>query len=147
MIDALTRAVIGEKKPFLGICVGLQLLATRGFEHRTTDGLGWIAGEVHRIEPGAAALKVPHMGWNELDFKRPHPVFDGLATGAHAYFVHSYHFVPGDPGALIATADYGTPLTAAAGRDNIAGTQFHPEKSQATGQRIIANFLRWGGRP
>jgi imidazole glycerol-phosphate synthase subunit HisH len=143
MIDALTRAVIGEKKPFLGICVGLQLLATRGYEHRITEGLGWIPGEVHRIEPGAAHLKVPHMGWNELAFKRAHPVFAGVDAGAHAYFVHSYHFVPAEAATLIATADYGVPLTAAAGRDNIAGTQFHPEKSQATGLRIIANFLRW----
>lgn len=145
MVDALTRAVMTERKPFLGICVGLQLLATRGYEHGTYDGLGWIAGEVRRIEPGAAALKVPHMGWNELTVKRPHPVFDGIATGAHAYFVHSYHFVPADPKAVIATADYGAPLVAAVGRDNIAGTQFHPEKSQATGLRIIANFLRWRG--
>jgi len=143
MVDALTRAVIGEKKPFLGICVGLQLLATRGFEHGTHEGLGWIPGEVHRIEPGAAHLKVPHMGWNELNIKRAHPVFEGVANGAHAYFVHSYHFVPSDAQALIATADYGVPLTAAAGRDNIAGTQFHPEKSQATGLRIVGNFLRW----
>lgn len=143
MVDALTRAVLDQKKPFLGICVGLQLLATRGYEHRVTEGLGWIPGEVHRIEPGAARLKVPHMGWNELAIKRPHPVLAGIEAGAHAYFVHSYHFVPADPATLIATADYGVPLTAAAGRDNIAGTQFHPEKSQATGLRIIANFLRW----
>ena len=146
MVDALTRAVIEEQKPFLGICVGLQLLATRGYEHGTYDGLGWIEGEVRRIEPGSAALKVPHMGWNELTVRRPHPVFEGIATGAHAYFVHSYHFVPADPAAIIATADYGTPLVAAAGRGNIAGTQFHPEKSQATGLRIIANFLRWRGQ-
>ena len=145
MIDALSRAVLSERKPFLGICVGLQLLATRGFEHGTYDGLGWIPGEVHRIEPGTACLKVPHMGWNELTIKRPHPVFDGIAAGAHAYFVHSYHFVPADPNAVIATADYGVPLVAAAGRANIAGTQFHPEKSQATGLRIISNFLRWRG--
>jgi len=143
MVDALTRAVLVEGKPFLGICVGLQLLATRGFEHGTYAGLGWIPGEVHRIEPGAAHLKVPHMGWNELAIKRAHPVFEGIANGAHAYFVHSYHFVPSDPATLIATADYGVPLTAAAGRDNIAGTQFHPEKSQATGLRIVGNFLRW----
>lgn len=147
MVDALTRAVMEEKKPFLGICVGLQLLAARGYEHGTYQGLGWIDGEVHRIEPGAAGLKVPHMGWNELALKRPHPVFEGIAGGAHAYFVHSYHFVPADPAATIATADYGAPLVAAAGRANIAGTQFHPEKSQATGLRLIANFLRWRGQP
>lgn len=147
MVDALSRAVLTERKPFLGICVGLQLLATRGFEHGTHAGLGWIEGEVHRIEPGAAGLKVPHMGWNELTIRRPHPVFEGIASGAHAYFVHSYHFVPADPGAIIATTDYGVPLCAAAGRDNIAGTQFHPEKSQATGLRMIANFLRWRGQP
>ncbi len=147
MVAALTRAVIDEKKPFLGICVGLQLLAARGYEHGTHAGLGWIDGEVHRIEPGSAALKVPHMGWNELQLRRRHPVFEGVPAGAHAYFVHSYHFVPADPKAIIATADYGTPLVAAAGRDNIVGTQFHPEKSQATGLRIIANFLRWRGQP
>ena len=143
MIDALTRAVIGEKKPFLGICVGLQLLAARGYEHGVHQGLGWIDGEVRRIEPGAAYLKVPHMGWNDLDFRRSHPVFAGVATGAHVYFVHSYQFVPADPGAIVATADYGGPVVAAAARDNIAGTQFHPEKSQDTGLRIVANFLRW----
>lgn len=146
MVEALTRAVMTDRKPFLGICVGLQLLATRGYEHGTHAGLGWIAGEVRRIEPGAAGLKVPHMGWNELALKRPHSVFDGIATGAHAYFVHSYHFVPADPAATLATADYGAPLVAAAGHGNIAGTQFHPEKSQATGLRIIANFLRWRGQ-
>ena len=143
MIDALCRAVLEQKKPFLGICVGLQLLAARGYEHGVHKGLGWIDGEVHRIEPGSAALKVPHMGWNELVMRHPHPVFDGVGSGAHAYFVHSYHFVPADPEKIIAVADYGTPLVAAAGRDNIAGTQFHPEKSQATGLKIVGNFLRW----
>ncbi len=143
MIDALTRAVMTERKPFLGICVGLQLLATRGYEHGTHAGLGWIDGEVHRIEPGSAGLKVPHMGWNELNFCRPHPIFEGIGAGAHAYFVHSYHFVPADPAAILATTDYGVPLVAAVGRANIAGTQFHPEKSQAIGLRIVSNFLRW----
>jgi imidazole glycerol-phosphate synthase subunit HisH len=143
MIEALSRAVIEQKKPFLGICVGLQLLAARGYEHGTHNGLGWIDGEVHRIEPGAAHLKVPHMGWNELVLRRPHPVFDGVPAGAHTYFVHSYHFVPADPNAVIATADYGGPIVAAAGRANIAGTQFHPEKSQAIGLKLIGNFLRW----
>lgn len=143
MVDALTRAVMVERKPFLGICVGLQLLASRGYEHGTHEGLGWIAGDVHRIEPGTAGLKVPHMGWNELTVRRPHPVFAGVATGTHTYFVHSYHFVPADPAATIATTDYGVPLVAAAGRDNIAGTQFHPEKSQAIGLKLIANFLAW----
>jgi len=143
MVAALSRAVLDEKKPFLGICVGLQLLAARGYEHGVHEGLGWIDGEVHRIEPGSAALKIPHMGWNELKFAHRHPIFAGVDDGAHAYFVHSYHFVPADPKKVIATADYGTPLVAAAGRDNIAGTQFHPEKSQATGLKIIGNFLKW----
>ncbi|HEX9465193.1 MAG TPA: imidazole glycerol phosphate synthase subunit HisH [Alphaproteobacteria bacterium] len=146
MIEALTSAVIGQKKPFLGICVGLQLMAARGYEHGVHPGLGWIDGEVHRIEPGSAAFKIPHMGWNDLVVRRPHPVFAGIDTGAHAYFVHSYHFVPADSQKIIAVAEYGTPVVAAAGRDNIAGTQFHPEKSQAVGQKLIGNFLRWQPR-
>jgi glutamine amidotransferase len=143
MIEALTQAVRTERKPFLGICVGMQLLATRGVEHGIHDGLGWVPGEVRRIEPGPVALKIPHMGWNELRLARPHPLLAGIETGAHAYFVHSYHLVPVDPGAVAATTEYGAPLVAAVIQGNIAGTQFHPEKSQEAGLRLIANFLHW----
>jgi glutamine amidotransferase len=121
----------------------MQLMAERGREFTTTEGLGWIPGEVVRLVPDDPALKVPHMGWNELAVRRPHPVLDGLADGVHGYFVHSYRFACADPGDLLATVEYGGPVTAVVGRDNLAGTQFHPEKSQATGLRLIANFLRW----
>ena len=140
---ALEEAVIGRGRPFLGICIGMQMLATRGLEHGVTDGLGWIGGEVVPIAPGAGGLKVPHMGWNDLVIDRPHPILDGVATGDHAYFVHAFHMVVADPAHRLAHADYGGPVTAVVARDTIAGTQFHPEKSQATGLRIIANFLRW----
>jgi glutamine amidotransferase len=149
MVEALTRAVREQGRPFLGICVGMQLLAERGFEHGTHRGLGWIAGEVHRLEPAqpappAAPLKVPHMGWNELVLRTPaHPLLAGLASGAHAYFVHSYALRASDPADVAATADYGGTLVAMVARANVAGTQFHPEKSQATGLRLIANFLAW----
>ncbi|MBI3453428.1 MAG: imidazole glycerol phosphate synthase subunit HisH [Rhodospirillales bacterium] len=144
MVEALAREVHEKKKPFLGICVGMELLAMRGFEHGTHDGLGWIAGEVHRIEPTDPALKIPHMGWNELNpVRADHPLLAGIARGAHAYFVHSYHFVPADRADVLATTEYGGTLVAVVGRDNIAGTQFHPEKSQAAGLRLIANFLAW----
>jgi imidazole glycerol-phosphate synthase subunit HisH len=139
---ALDEAVIGRGRPFLGICVGMELLADRGREFETIDGLGWIAGEVVAIE-APAELKIPHMGWNELEFCRAHPLVEGLAAGAHAYFVHSYHFRLADPANLVAATDYGGRLAALVGRDNIAGTQFHPEKSQETGLRLIGNFLRW----
>jgi imidazole glycerol-phosphate synthase subunit HisH len=140
---ALHEAVMVRTRPFLGICVGMQLLASRGREFETIDGLGWIAGEVVPIEPRDPALKIPHMGWNELEIRAAHPLVDGLAAGAHAYFVHSFHFRTGEPADLVAVTDYGGPLAAVIGRDNLAGTQFHPEKSQEAGLRLIGNFLRW----
>ena len=143
MVEALGEAVLGRGIPFLGICVGMQLLADVGREFGDHPGLGWIKGEVVRITPSDPALKIPHMGWNELGFARPHPLFAGLEPGAHAYFVHSYVIRPADPAAVLATTDYGGPFAAAVGRANIVGTQFHPEKSQATGLAILANFLRW----
>ena len=145
MEEALRDAVERRGVPFLGICVGMQMLATTGHEYAATPGLGWIPGEVVRID--APGLKVPHMGWNDLvidsNGKAPHPVLDGLATGDHAYFVHSWAMQVTDPAHLLAHADYGGPVTAIVGRDNIIGTQFHPEKSQSAGLRLIANFLRW----
>ena len=143
MVAALTEAVIDRGRPFLGICVGMQMLATRGLEYEVTEGLDWIDGEVRRIEPGPAGLKVPHMGWNDLHLDHAHPVLAGVGTGAHAYFVHSYAFHVTHPVERLAHVDYGGPVTAVVGRDNIVGTQFHPEKSQADGLRLIANFLRW----
>ncbi|MGE0024297.1 MAG: imidazole glycerol phosphate synthase subunit HisH [Hyphomicrobium sp.] len=146
MRDALEEAVHQRGRPFLGICVGMQLLATRGLEFEVTDGLGWIEGEVRAIEPSDPALKIPHMGWNTLDVRREHPLLAGIPTGAaglHAYFVHSYHFVPKDRAVVVAETDYGGPVTALIGRDNVAGTQFHPEKSQTLGLALIANFLKW----
>ncbi len=140
---ALHEAVIDRGRPFLGICVGMQLMATRGREFETTDGLGWIAGEVVPIAPADPALKIPHMGWNELAIVTPHPVLAGLPARAHAYFVHSFQFVPTDAADVIATVDYGGPIVAAAGRGNLVGVQFHPEKSQAIGLHVIENFLRW----
>lgn len=148
MVDALAERVIRQGAPFLGICVGMQLMASRGLEHGQHDGLAWIAGEVTAIEPGDPALKIPHMGWNLLDLVAPHPVLEGLAAlggpdGPHAYFVHSYHFVPDSADAVLARVTHGAPVTAAVGRDNLIGVQFHPEKSQAVGLALIANFLRW----
>ena len=143
MVDALTGAVLDRGIPFLGICVGMQMLADRGLEYRDTPGLGWIKGEVRRIIPRDPALKVPHMGWNDLQVLAPHPLLDGVRTGDHAYFVHSWQFEAADPTQVIARVDHGGPVTAMVARDNIAGLQFHPEKSQAVGLRIIANFLRW----
>jgi len=140
--DAISDGV-AQGKPFLGICVGMQMLATWGREYEDTAGFGWIGGEVTRITPADPSLKVPHMGWNDLVIDRPHPVLHGIATGDHAYFVHSYHFRVDDPAHLLAHVDYAGPITAIVGRDTIIGTQFHPEKSQATGLRLIANFLRW----
>lgn len=137
---------VGRGKPFLGICVGMQLMADRGLEHVETKGFGWIKGDVKVIEPADAALKIPHMGWNTLDGVRPHALFDGIALGAsglHAYFVHSYHLALRDASALVATADYGGAVTAFVARDNLAGSQFHPEKSQALGLALIGNFLKW----
>lgn len=143
LYEAIDEAVRQRGRPFLGICIGMQMLATRGHEYRLTDGFGWIGGEVVRITPADARLKVPHMGWNDLVIDRPHPVLAGIETGQHAYFVHSYHFRVADPAHLLAHCDYGGPITAIVGRDNIVGAQFHPEKSQATGLRLIANFLGW----
>jgi glutamine amidotransferase len=144
MVEALTEAAITRGRPFLGICVGMQLMASLGREHGCHPGLGWIRGEVVAIEPGDAALKVPHMGWNALEILAPgHPVLAGLAPSTHVYFVHGYQFRPQDPKYLLARVDYGGPVAAAVGRDNLIGTQFHPEKSQAAGLAIIGNFLRW----
>lgn len=143
MVDALEDAVRKKGRPFLGICVGMQLLAQRGNEHATTDGLGWIAGEVDRIAPSDKALKIPHMGWNTLDRVKPHALLEGIPAGQHVYFVHSYALNPANKSDLIAQADYGGPVTAVVGRDNIVGTQFHPEKSQRVGLALIANFLKW----
>jgi glutamine amidotransferase len=143
MEAALDDAVIERGRPFLGICVGMQLMAERGREFETVDGLGWIAGEVAALEPRDPALKIPHMGWNELVIRAPHPVLDGIMPGAHAYFVHGYGFSCRRGGDLLATAEYGGEIAAVVGRDNLVGTQFHPEKSQETGLRLIANFLRW----
>ena len=141
MAEALQEAVLGRGIPFMGICVGMQMLATTGHEYRQTPGLVWIGGEIGAIaSPG---LKVPHMGWNDLVIDRPHPVLDGISTGDHAYFVHSWQFQVADPAHLLAHVDYGRAVTAVVGRDNIVGTQFHPEKSQAVGLRLIANFLTW----
>ncbi|MDP7666910.1 MAG: imidazole glycerol phosphate synthase subunit HisH [Rhodospirillales bacterium] len=143
MREALEDVVVRGRTPFLGICVGMQLMARVGREHGDHAGLGWIGGEVVALMPGDATLKVPHMGWNELILSPAHPVFKGIAEGAHVYFVHSYGFVCEDPANVIASVDYGGEMTAAIGRDNLVGTQFHPEKSQATGLAVIANFLRW----
>jgi imidazole glycerol-phosphate synthase subunit HisH len=140
---ALREAVIVRARPFLGICVGMQLMADHGREFETVDGLGWIAGEVIAIEPRDTTLKIPHMGWNEIEPQAPHPLLAGLKAGAHAYFVHSFQFCLDDPDDALATTDYGGPLTAMVRRGNLAGTQFHPEKSQETGLRLIGNFLRW----
>jgi len=142
LFEAISEGV-GQGKPFFGICVGMQMLATWGREYEDTKGFDWIGGEVTRITPADPTLKVPHMGWNDLVIDRPHPVLDGLSTGDHAYFVHSYQFRVADPAHLLAHVDYAGPVTAIIGRDTIIGTQFHPEKSQATGLRMIANFLRW----
>ncbi|MGB7257541.1 MAG: imidazole glycerol phosphate synthase subunit HisH [Pseudolabrys sp.] len=146
MINALEEAVRMRGRPFFGICVGMQLMAERGREYKVTPGFGWIAGEVDKIAPSDAALKIPHMGWNTLDVKKPHALLDGIATGAnglHAYFVHSYELKPAQKSDLVAQSDYGGPLTAIVGRDNMVGTQFHPEKSQRLGLALIANFLKW----
>ena len=146
MREVLQQQVIARGRPFLGICVGMQLMATRGLEHQTTQGLGWVAGDVVRITPDDPALKIPHMGWNTLSFRASHRLFEGIPdgeTGLHAYFVHSYHLATDNDGTLLATSDYGQAVTAIVGRDNLIGTQFHPEKSQTLGLALIGNFLRW----
>jgi len=140
---ALRETAITRARPFLGICVGMQLMADRGREFETIAGLGWIAGEVVPIAPRDPTLKIPHMGWNEIEPRAPHPLLAGLGAGAHAYFVHSYHFRLAEPADLVAVTAYGGLLTAMIGHGNLAGTQFHPEKSQEAGLRLIGNFLRW----
>ncbi len=141
--EALQDAVINRAVPFMGICVGMQMLATTGHEYEPTAGLGWIAGDIRQIAPADASLKIPHMGWNDLILDAPHPVLEGVQTGDHAYFVHSYAMQVADPAHLLAHVDYAGDITAIVGRDNIIGMQFHPEKSQDAGLRMIANFLRW----
>ena len=141
LAEAIVEAVERRGRPFLGICVGMQMMATRGLEHAETPGFGWIGGDVVRI--AAPGLKVPHMGWNDLVIEGVHPVLAGIATGDHAYFVHSYHLEVTSPAQRLAHADYGGPVTAIVGRDTMIGTQFHPEKSQTLGLQLIANFLRW----
>ena len=146
MIEAMRDAVRTKGKPFLGICVGMQLMAERGREYVVTEGLGWIKGEVDRIEPADPRLKIPHMGWNTLNARQAHPLLAGIPTGPaglHAYFVHSYQLAIADKADLVADSDYGGPITALVARENMAGTQFHPEKSQKLGLALLANFLRW----
>ena len=141
--SALIEAVEERGRPFLGICVGMQLMARKGFEYEEVDGLSWINGAVRRIKPSDAALKVPHMGWNDLVVTGAHPVLEGIKTGDHAYFVHSYQMEMGDLSERLAHCDYGGDITAIVGRDTMVGTQFHPEKSQAAGLRLIGNWLTW----
>ncbi len=146
MWEALEDEVQGRGKPFLGICVGMQLLADRGLEFAITEGFGWIGGDVAKIKPKDETCKIPHMGWNTIDPVRDHPVLDGIKTGpdgAHAYFVHSFHLEPSDEADVVAYADYGGPVTAMVAKNNIVATQFHPEKSQTLGLALIANFLSW----
>ncbi|MFQ1702108.1 imidazole glycerol phosphate synthase subunit HisH [Loktanella agnita] len=143
LAEAIIEAVTVKARPFFGICVGMQMLATTGHEYEKTAGFGWIAGDIRRIAPADPALKVPHMGWNDLVIDHPHPVLEGISTGAHAYFVHSYAMDVANTVERLAHVDYGGDVTAIVGRDNVIGAQFHPEKSQAAGLRMIANFLRW----
>ena len=143
LFDALREAVEVKGRPFLGICVGMQLMATWGREYSDTKGLDWISGEVVRITPEDPSLKVPHMGWNDLILDVPHPVFDGISSGDHAYFVHSYHYVVSRSSDRLAHVEYGGEITAVIGHSTMIGMQFHPEKSQNTGLRLIANFLKW----
>jgi glutamine amidotransferase len=146
MVEALNETVRKRGRPFLGICVGMQLMAERGREYEVAEGLGWIPGEVDRIAPADPSLKIPHMGWNTLNALKPHPLLDGIPVGPqglHAYFVHSFHLKPSQRADLLAEADYGGPVTAIVGRDSMVGTQFHPEKSQRLGLKLIANFLKW----
>lgn len=146
MREAIIDVVEHKGRPFLGICVGMQLMSSRGLEKTTTEGFGWIEGDVIEMTPSDPELKIPQIGWNTLDIRHPHPLFDGIETGPdglHAYFVHSYHLSAKKHADVIATTNYGGPMTAFVGRDNIAGAQFHPEKSQKLGLALIANFLRW----
>jgi len=142
--EILHRQVLEKRKPFLGICLGMQLLADRGLEHGAHDGLGWLAGEVVRLEPRLDGLKIPHMGWNDVEVKTDHPVFAGFRPSALTfYFVHSFHFRAASPASILATCDYGGPFTAAVAKDNIVATQFHPEKSQDSGIQFLENFVKW----
>jgi glutamine amidotransferase len=146
MVEAIEEVAVARGRPFLGICVGMQLMSERGLEKTITRGFGWIAGDVQEIEPSDPSLKIPQIGWNTIELRRQHPLFDGIPTGTsglHAYFVHSFHLAAADPDDVVAVTDYGGPVTAAVARDNRAGTQFHPEKSQALGLALIGNFLRW----
>jgi glutamine amidotransferase len=146
MWETVQDVAIAKARPFLGICVGMQLMSERGLEKTVTNGFGWIEGDVKEITPADPALKIPQIGWNTIEVKREHPLFAGIPTGEgglHAYFVHSYHLDARQVGEVLAVTDYGGPVTAAVGRDNLVGTQFHPEKSQALGLALIANFLRW----
>jgi glutamine amidotransferase len=146
MVEALEENIRGRGRPFLGICVGMQLMASRGLEHEIKDGLGWIAGDVTAIKPGDPALKIPHMGWNTLALHGAAPLLEGIPTGEtglHGYFVHSYQLAATVPSDVLATTDYGGPIVAMVGRDNVVGTQFHPEKSQKLGLALISNFLKW----
>ncbi|MGO1119563.1 imidazole glycerol phosphate synthase subunit HisH [Rhodovibrionaceae bacterium A322] len=145
MWEALEEEVVQRGKPILGICVGMQLMASRGLEHGEHDGFGWIPGDVVDLEPQDKQLKIPHMGWNNLSFPtdRTHPVLEGVAAGSHCYFVHSYHLKADKPEMVLAQVDYGGAVTAAVGRDNLFATQFHPEKSQAAGLTLLGNFLEW----
>ena len=143
MVDALRDTVETKARPFLGICVGMQLMSSRGLEKTVTEGLGWIKGDVVKMTPDDLALKIPQIGWNTLDRKRPHPLFDGIPETLHAYFVHSYHLAADNPEDVVATVDYGGPMTAFVANGNKAGAQFHPEKSQTLGLALITNFLRW----
>jgi len=146
MREAIEEAAVRRARPFLGICVGMQLMSERGLEKTVTPGFGWIGGDVVRLAPSDPGLKIPQIGWNTLEARRPHPLFDGTPTGPdglHAYFVHSYHLAATRADEVLAVTDYGGPVTAAVARDNLAGVQFHPEKSQALGLALIANFLRW----
>lgn len=143
IFEAVDEAVMRQGRPFMGICVGMQMLASVSHEYEDTAGFDWIPGDVVKITPSDPSFKVPHMGWNDLTIDHPHPVLDGIKTGAHVYFVHSYHMTVQDPAQRLAYCDYAGDITAIVGRDNIVGTQFHPEKSQATGLKMIANFLTW----
>jgi glutamine amidotransferase len=141
--EAMNEAVHGKGAPFLGICVGHQLLATEGLEFRVTPGLGWIGGQVKKLEPRDPALTIPHMGWNAIAFARDHALFKGVESGAHMYYANSFALMPTDPADVLATTDHGGPFTAAVAKGNVAGVQFHPEKSQAAGLALLANFLEW----
>ena len=143
MVEALRETVETKARPFLGVCVGMQLMSSRGLEKTKTEGLGWIKGDVVLMTPDDASLKIPQIGWNTLDRKRAHPLFDGIPEKLHAYFVHSYHLAAENPDDVVATVDYGGPMTAFVANGNKAGAQFHPEKSQTLGLALITNFLRW----